>query len=257
MAKMEEIASLFVGWEETMIWSCIQGHMGYAMTDREEHPESAQIVVGDFCFFAGRPDRALVEKAAAFLIAPQNEGWSRLIEEVWGEKVYRTSRYAIKKEPDVFDRDRLLQMTMEIPAGFELKLIDRQIYEACMTQGWSRDLCSQFKDYEDYAARGIGVVALCGGVPVSGASSYTIYTGGIEIEIDTKEEYRKRGLATAAGAGLILECLDRNIYPSWDAHDLRSVALAEKLGYHRGMEYTVYIKKCGDNNEFLQVGTET
>ena len=27
---------------------------------------------------------------------------------------------------------------------------------------------------------------------------------------------------------------------SWDAHDLRSVSLAEKLGYHRGEPYTVY-----------------
>lgn len=256
MAGMEEIAPLFEGWEETMIWSCLQGHMGYALTDRKERPESAQIVVGDFCFFAGRPDRALAEKAAATLIAPQNERWSRLIEEVFGEKVYRTSRYAIKKEPDVFDRDRLLQMTMKIPDGFELKLIDRPIYESCMTHEWSRDLCSQFKDFEDYAKRGIGVVALCNGVPVSGASSYTVYTGGIEIEIDTKEEYRRKGLATAAGARLILECLERNIYPSWDAHDLRSVALAEKLGYHRDGEYTVYIKIDGDNNEFLQVGIE-
>jgi len=35
--------------------------------------------------------------------------------------------------------------------------------------------------------------------------------------------------------------LNRNLYPSWDAHDLCSVGLAEKLGYHLDKPYTVYI----------------
>lgn len=37
-------------------------------------------------------------------------------------------------------------------------------------------------------------------------------------------EYRGRGLSTECGAALILKCLRRGLYPSWDAHDLRSVA---------------------------------
>lgn len=41
-------------------------------------------------------------------------------------------------------------------------------------------------------------------------------------------------------AKLILECLEREKYPSWDAINLRSVALAEKLGYHRDKEYDTY-----------------
>ena len=75
---------------------------------------------------------------------------------------------------------------------------------------------------------------------VAGASPYAIYQNGIEIEIDTKPEYRGKGLATVCGAKLILECLERNIYPSWDAHDLRSVHLAEKLGYHLSHPYVTY-----------------
>ena len=81
---------------------------------------------------------------------------------------------------------------------------------------------------------------LKGNEPVSGASSYTSYKGGIEIEIDTKAEYRKKGLARICGAKLILECLKRGWYPSWDAQNLKSAALAEKLGYHFEHEYTAY-----------------
>ena len=95
----------------------------------------------------------------------------------------------------------------------------------------SHDLCSQFADYADYERRGIGVAALYQGTPVAGASSYTVYRGGIEIEIDTRVDFRRQGLATACGARLILNCLERGLYPSWDAHSRASLSLAEKLGY--------------------------
>ena len=77
-------------------------------------------------------------------------------------------------------------------------------------------------------------------MPVAGAGSYCVYRGGIEIEIDTRADHRRKGLAAACGARLILECLDRGLYPSWDAIDLRSAVLAEKLGYHRGEAYVTY-----------------
>jgi hypothetical protein len=39
---------------------------------------------------------------------------------------------------------------------------------------------------------------------------------------------------------MILEALDRGLSPSWDAANLWSVGLAEKLGYHFDHEYTTY-----------------
>ena len=87
---------------------------------------------------------------------------------------------------------------------------------------------------------GLGVVIRKDGHLAAGASSYTAYRGGIEIEIDTKKEYRRKGLACACGARLILECLSRGLYPSWDAQNKWSVALAEKLGYHFSHAYDAY-----------------
>lgn len=129
---------------------------------------------------------------------------------------------------------------MSIIDEYELRMIDRDIYNDITGNKWSSDLCSQFKNFEEYSKNGIGVVALHNGQVVSGASSYTIYDEGIEIEIDTREDYRRKGLALACGAKLILECLKNNLYPSWDAQNKGSVALAEKLGYHFNKEYIAY-----------------
>lgn len=238
-----KIAGLFDGWNETMIWSCLQGHMGTVAVDGENPPTAARISVGDFCFFAGKPDETLVKEAKPPILAPENRDWERLIERIWGGAVERHMRYSIKKEAGIFDQIMLKKYAESLPAGCEIKPIQGELYEVLGRDEWSRDLCSQFNDMEDYEKRGIGFVILAGGTPVAGASSYTIYTGGIEIEIDTRPDYRRQGLATACGARLILECLDRGLYPSWDAHDLRSVALAEKLGYHRDRAYLVYIKR--------------
>lgn len=242
----KHVETLFDGWEETLIWSCLQGVMGHLYVDDKTSPLSAMAVLGDFCFFAGRPNRELAAYkpdwcSQDFIIAvPQSEQWADVIEEHFGNRAKKVVRYAIKKEPDVFDRNRLQEFVGQLSPEYTISLIDEEIYEYCRKEGWCRDLVSQFADWPVYQKMGLGVVILKDGIPAAGASSYSVYSGGIEIEIDTKTEYRRKGLATVCGARLILDCLDRELYPSWDAQNLWSVALAEKLGYHFDHEYTAY-----------------
>jgi predicted GNAT family acetyltransferase len=104
----------------------------------------------------------------------------------------------------------------------------------------TRDFVSSFESKEKFLEWGRGVVILKNGRIVSGASSYTSYRGGIEIEVDTVPEERRKGLATICCSALILNCLEEGLYPSWDAHDMNSVHLAEKLGYELSHEYVAY-----------------
>lgn len=55
----KSIEKLAEGWDETLIWSYLQGYMGTAYTNNIKTMESVQIVVGDFCFFLGEPKRKL------------------------------------------------------------------------------------------------------------------------------------------------------------------------------------------------------
>lgn len=146
----------------------------------------------------------------------------------------------MKKERDIFDRDKLRHIVSQLSPEYTIGLIDEAGFQDCKKEAWCRDLVSQFADWQTYQSLGVGIIIRRAGVVVSGASSYSAYHGGIEIEIDTREEYRRRGLAFICGARLILECLDRGLYPSWDAQNLWSVALAEKLGYHFDYEYDAY-----------------
>ena len=238
MTDLKRIAPLFDGWEETMVWSCLQGVMGRAVANGDY--TAGMIVSRDFAFLAGVPDRELLEKTKGPILVPRTEEWNPLIEAVFGEKAVKETRYAIKKEPGVFDRRRLESFVSDLPEGYELRMIDEELVPVLLSENWSRDFCAAFDSPVDGCARGIGIAAMYEGVPVAGAGSYIVYQGGIEIEIDTREDHRRKGLAAACGARLILECLDRGLYPSWDAIDLRSVRLAEKLGYHRGEPYTTY-----------------
>ncbi|MDV3425658.1 MAG: GNAT family N-acetyltransferase [Bacillota bacterium] len=240
------LEKLFEGWQETLIWSCLQGCMGRAYADNITSPKSAQIVTGDFCFFAGEADCELVlnkpdgRKSNFIIMISQNNEWNKLIEQIYKENAVKVYRYAIKKERDIFDIEKLKKIVEAIKKPFNIQMIDKDIFNQIIGDPWSRDLCSQFNDYEDYKRRGIGAVVLEDGIVVSGASSYTVYNEGIEIEIDTRKDYRRKGLALACGAKLILECLNKGLYPSWDAQNKGSVALAEKLGYHFDKEYEAY-----------------
>lgn len=246
MISAKNAAGLFAGWQETMVWSCLQGVMGKVYGDAVEDPVSAVAFLGDFCFFAGRPDRELILEAPGleardFLImTPRDEGWAELIEDCHGTDVRKRLRYAIKKEPEVFDRDKLRAAVENLPEGYELQEMDEGLFLRCREIPWCRDWVALYRDYAHYREHGLGAVILRDGQPVSGASSYSGYLGGIEIEIDTRADYRRRGLAYVCGAKLILDCLERGWYPSWDAQNLWSVALAEKLGYHFDCEYVVY-----------------
>lgn len=239
-------AALFGSWEETMIWSCVQGIMGHLYTDSVQNPRSVMAILGDFCFFAGAVNPEMVFSKPVWcgrdfiIMTAFSPEWFVIIEKTYGNRAKKVSRFAFKKEPEVFDKEKLRDFAESAGGEYTFRMIDRELFDHCRKQEWSRDFVSLYADYDAYQRTGLGVVALKEGEPVSGASSYSSYRGGIEIEIDTKNEYRRRGLATACGARLILECLERGLYPSWDAQNLWSVALAEKLGYHFDHEYTAY-----------------
>lgn len=243
------IARLFDGAADTVVHSYLQGHMGRGWADDAVKPACGRVIGGDFCFFGGdaaAPGAAeLVATAAAdankswVISIPPDESWTALIKAHTARPV-RVERYAIRRDVS-FDRARLQGFVDALDPAYELRRIGGGLYKAALEQDFSRDFCSNFLSAEDYVKRGLGYCALLDGEMVAGASSYTVYDEGIEVEIGTRADHRRRGLALACGARLILACLDRGLYPAWDAANTDSVALAEKLGYRLDHPYEAYI----------------
>lgn len=75
------IEEMFKNWNETLIWSCLQGVMGEIHTNIAE--DAAMAILGDFAFFAGKPCEELVRfkpescRQDFFSMVGQNEEWNK------------------------------------------------------------------------------------------------------------------------------------------------------------------------------------
>ncbi|HCQ88916.1 MAG TPA: GNAT family N-acetyltransferase [Clostridium sp.] len=236
---------MFKNMKDTMILSYLQGHMGTAWVDDIGNPTVAQILVGVFVFYAGDPNAKAAEEL--LLNIPENilaivntDEWKNCIEIVYKGRIEKFQRYAFKKNYEYLKRDMMEEFLSKLPEGYELKRIDKYIALETSFQNLSEDFTSQYESIDDYINKGVGYCILHNGQVVCAASSYSVYNDGIEIEVDTHTDYRRKGLATVASAALILDCLDKGKYPNWDADNLNSVSLAEKLGYILEKPYDTY-----------------
>ena len=242
---LASVAPLFADWQETMIWSALEGGMGTIWT-LGGAPKAALCENADFLFLGGHPCEETVrlletwkrEREGQFIILVAcDPNCNKLIVPIFGENAKRWERYAFHKGGENFDREKLSSFAAALDGRFEMRAFDEELYHKALEEEWSRDFCSQFENAQDYLARGMGVAALLNGELVGGASSYAVYSRGIEIQIQTRDDMQRQGIATACGAQLILNCLEKGLYPSWDAANMESVRLAKKLGYREAGAY--------------------
>lgn len=236
---------MFDGMDSTIILSCLQGHMGTAWVDDLENPTVAQVTVGIFVFFAGNPNTKIAEELlynlSEYSLAIVNtEEWKNRIETIHKGSIEKFQRYKFNKNPEHLDKTHIQKLLTPLPEGYELKKIDATISKEPSLHELSEDFIAQFNSIDDFIDRGVGFAILKEGQVVCGATSFSIYDDGIEIEIATHPQHRRKGLAIITASALILDCLERGIYPSWDGANNESVKLAEKLGYIFKESYDTY-----------------
>lgn len=241
----KSIATLFEGSNNKILLSYIQGHMGTAWVDDLDNPRVAQVTVGIFTFFAGDTDLSAAKELLYnipehVLAIVKSDQWKSKIESVHPDRFDKFKRYEFEEDLKQLDYNHLTSLKAALPEGYELHKIDRNWVNESSLHDVSEDFTCQFDSNEDYLKRGIGYCITHKGKVVSGASSYSIFNQGIEIEVDTLEDHRKKGLATVVSAALIIACMDLCIYPNWDAANEASLKLAEKLGYKLKESYDTY-----------------
>ena len=222
--------------------------MGEIWGNHPSAPSCAVMRVGDFLFLGGKPvhPQEGVRLLSRLRGAPSEE-WLARGDAVWEQSLRLAGRWKLGAATRTaffphapFQPDRLRAYIRDLPPGVALCPIDGPLYRACMERAWSRDFCSLYRDERDYLLRGRGILAVKGRELLSGASSYVSYPGGVEIQVETREDQRRRGLARACCARLILECLENGIDPTWDAANPASERLAIVLGYQVKERYPVW-----------------
>ncbi|MBQ7249970.1 MAG: GNAT family N-acetyltransferase [Bacilli bacterium] len=205
-------------------------------------PKSAIGCLGGWYYCAGKPNKALIirKQKEWFGLFPQNKEWERLIKQCFPE-AGKDTRFALKHDAN-FDRDKLQAMVDALPEGYELKFIDSKTYDLCkkVEDEELEDLIGWFDSKKQFLEHGIGYAVVKDGKVVGGASAAYRFPKAIDIEVDVDKRHRRKGLASAASAKLILDCLDRGWKPTWDAANVKSVHLSEKLGYTFDHKYHCY-----------------
>jgi len=242
--KLKNIVPLFDGWQEVVILSCLQGHMGQAWADDEDAPTVAKIESMGFCYVAGdanspQAGELLRQIPVDSELQINSEAWRKLVAEELPSTVYPLTRFKFKKDATLFDREKLQLYARSLPEGYVIASIDEAMFRRFPTEVFDCH-CVQFASCADLQQYGAGFVVLCEGEPVCVASPYSYCDNFIDIQIDTEEGHQRKGLATACAARLILECLNKGIFPSWDADCDESRYLAEKLGYQLEKEIVSY-----------------
>jgi len=221
--------------------AAIEGGMGRVFADAQEEPCVALAIL-DFHFLAGDPLHANAPLLFKLLqpgnvvIAP-TPAWRHLVTATYQGALTVYHREAFQAEQ--FDVDKLRRFCQALPGGFELRQV-RPEEVAQFATDLDRVLIYNFRSHEEFITRGVGMGILHQGRFVSGACSAAVGGGKYEIEIQTHREFRRRGLARAVAAALILHGLERGMEACWDAANEPSSALARQLGFHPTGKYEAY-----------------
>lgn len=247
--KRQIVGPLCGSADNVLVRGTVQGHMGRVWVPELNNPSYCLIHLGDFAYLFGicpKGEQAMELRSQLYrecshdFITPSDERWAEWLEEAFPGEYRLLSRYAMRRDRNEFSEEKLEAFAHTLPEGIRIRRIDKRLYQQALKEEWSRDFCSNFDSPEDYERDGLGFAALDGRKIVAGCSAYGFSHGMIEVSVETRKEYRRKGLALACSARFILTCLEQGIYPSWDATNLQSVGLAEKLGYLFDKEYKVY-----------------
>ena len=236
-----KVEKLFGDWPFSY-WTSAMNQKVKIYVDDPEHPQSAVGFLGRWAYCAGKPDKALITRKENdwFGLFPQNRDWEKLIRECYPDAV-KDTRYAINHDAD-FDKENLQALVDALPEGYELRFIDSEVYDLCkkVDDDDLEELIDWFDSKKQFLELGIGYAVIKDDEVVGGASTAYRFPDAIDIEVDVHKKHRRKGLASAAAAKLILDCLDRGWKPTWDAANMKSVHLSEKLGYTFKHKYHCY-----------------
>ena len=195
--------------------------------------------INNFSFFMGEPNTEALEDPGSLLI-PLSKPWQEYFRQ-HPDDFEAIERYAM--EVDNFEEERLEDLIIPEESEYDIVEVDAEIFNRLKSEEWSADLVQAYEDFEEYDEWGAGFVKMKDGEIAGGISAYIPYEDGYEVEIDVHPEHQSQGLGKSLASYFILNCIENDATPYWDAHTEVSRDLALKLGYKVTGSYTAYVQR--------------
>ena len=218
--------------------SCCMGLCAsYAFADATDRPSAAIIVLERFGlgFAAGdaKHAEALLDAIRGlhpwFMVYDPPETWQRHLA-CWSKDSFASFRYSFQRDKSLFRANTLRRLT-RVPDGCILVPYNYDLLQEALSAEWSEDQMGAFYNERDFLGRGFGLALLRDGELVAGCTTFCRHHDGYDIQVDTRPDMRNKGYATCVAAAFIQECLSMGHTPYWDAANLSSLRLAQRLGY--------------------------
>lgn len=219
---------------DTAIDCAIEGQLGRALVDDVERPTTFAITVGPFWYFAGEPAgpsglEILSELPAFGLMMPSTQGWRESAEALFGSTMRVFPRYRFSAA--ALSIPHLEGLLTASPHRHQVLPIDAALAGRLSSGNEPLLDLADFASVADFLERSFGFTLLDGERPMGLAYASLVCSHSLEVSVFVDERYRRRGVATAVSAALLLESLARGLRPNWDAANPESCALAERLGF--------------------------
>jgi GNAT superfamily N-acetyltransferase len=175
------------------------------------------------------------------VIYPYPEAWHEMIPILfWNCTRYNASRATFSFDPARF------RPCEQVPPGFSLQRID----EALLTSS-GQEIAAALRLFwhspGDFLEKSFGFCLLKDDEMTSSCFAAFAAEGRYEVDIRTQAQYQRQGLAMLTASAFITHCLENGWEPTWECweNNTASIALAEKLGFERGVDYPVcFIDLC-------------
>lgn len=219
---------------------------GKVWTNSNETPTVARLQLAIINAVAGdstSPDAAEIIRMIEpmqIVFGPDDE-WTQLIKDLWGERLGIQQRALLS--PTSLDLDHLRHLRDQLPDEYKIERMDLETIKH-VDKRRAMHIPTFFGSSEDFYKLGIAYCVKHNGKVVSIASTFTPFTDMFEIQVDTSDtDHRRKGLAAAVSAALMVHALENGIIPYWDAANEASIHLALKLGYTNPDHWEAYYLK--------------
>lgn len=243
------IMALFQIFKTTraILFPALEQGRGRIWVDNLKAPKTARLLVGIINFFSGDSEtsaaREMIKDVEPMtVLIASDEDWIELMKEVWNDRLGHQLR--TKMSTESLDIDYLRRLAHNIGPEYRLERLDLETVKS-LDKRQNMHIPLYFGSSKEFVEKGVGFCIKHEGKVVSMASTFTPFIDEFEIEVRTSDDprYRRRGLATAVSAALIVYSLSHGFVPHWDAANDASVKLALKLGYTNPMEWDAYYVK--------------